>query len=261
MSQLIKTPAEIAKIRQAGQIVGSVLADLAALVICGARPHDLDQYARETIRQRGGQPAFIGYQGYPATLCISVNNAVVHGLPTAKQFVDGDLVGIDAGAIVDGWYADAAITLGVGQISVKDQHLLTTTQEALQAGIVRARAGRRLGDVQAAIQRVIEAAGLGIIRDLTGHGIGRQLHEEPQIPNYGRAGSGLLLQKGLVICLEPMVTLGSPEIVLDQDRWTIRTLDGSKGAQFEHTILITDDEAEILTPLRAWPEPESLVRG
>lgn len=254
---LIKTKEEIAHIRAAGQIVGSLLFELQTMVKPGVLLVELDRFAREFIAKRGGQPAFLGYQNYPATLCISVNDAVVHGIPSDVPLLAGDVVGIDAGAIVDGWYADAAITIGLQPIDPENQRLLEVTQMSLAVGIERARAGRCLGDIQAAIQAVIDEAGFGIIRDLTGHGIGRSLHEEPQIPNFGRLGTGLELKPGMTICLEPMVTLGSPEVIVDRDGWTIRTRDGSSGAQFEHTILITKEEPEILTPLRPWPRPTS----
>lgn len=253
MNIQIKTTEQVAYLRHAGQIVGSILADLQRLVAPGVRPIDLDQYAKKMIKERGGEPAFLGYEGFPATLCISVNDAVVHGIPSEKPLLAGDLVGFDAGAIVNGWYADGAITLALEPISSATHQLLEVTTRALTAGISRARAGAHLGDIQAAIQAVIEEAKLGIIRDLTGHGIGRDLHEDPQIPNYGRSGTGPLLKAGMVICLEPMVTLGKPDVFVDSDHWTIRTRDGSLGAQVEHTVLITEDEAEILTPIRPWP--------
>ena len=250
---LIKSKEQIALMRQAGQIVGSLLYDLEKMVQSGICPSELDRYAREITKQRGGQPAFLGYDGFPATLCISVNDAVVHGIPDARPFLPGDVVGIDAGAIVDGWYADAALTVLIPPAPRHGEHLLQATQRALEAGIDRVHAGYHLGDVQAAIEQVIHEAGLGIVRDLTGHGIGQNLHEEPQIPNYGRPGSGPILRAGMTICLEPMTTVGDPTVYLDRDGWTIRTRDGSLGAQFEHTILVTDGEPEILTAIRPWP--------
>jgi methionyl aminopeptidase len=254
MSNLIKTANQIESIRRASQIVGSVLYDLERVIQPGLTPLELDHMAKKMIIERGGKPAFLGYQGFPNTLCISINDAVVHGIPTSRPFEAGDVVGIDAGAIVEGWYADGAITVGLLPRTAATNSLLMITEQALEAGILRARAGNHLGDVQAGIQQVIEAAQLGIIRHLTGHGIGKQLHEPPEIPNYGRPQTGLILQAGMVLCLEPMVTLGSPDVYIDRDGWTIRTRDGSLGAQFEHTILITQSAAEILTQKRAWPE-------
>lgn len=254
MSNLIKKSTEIESIRRASQIVGSVLYNLEKVIKPGLTPLDLDQLAKKLIIDRGGTPAFLGYQGFPNTLCISVNDAVVHGIPTDRRFEEGDVIGIDAGAIVDGWYADGAITVGLSPQTPEVTALLTITEQALEAGILRARAGNHLGDIQASIQQAIEAAGLGIIRHLTGHGIGRQLHEPPEIPNYGRPQTGLILKAGMVLCLEPMVTLGSPDVYIDRDGWTIRTRDRSMGAQFEHTILVTQSAAEILTQKRAWPE-------
>jgi methionyl aminopeptidase len=223
----------------------------------GVQPTELDQFAREYIEAHGGQNAFLGYDGFPATICISVNDTVVHGIPGKEPFKTGDLVGIDAGAMINGLYADAAVTVGLLPITADAERLLEVTRLALEAGTKRALPGRHLGDVQAAIQAVIEAAGFGIIRDLTGHGIGSELHEEPQIPNYGRPSTGPVLKSGMTICLEPMVTLGKPAVFLDQDHWTIRTRDHSLGAQFEHTLLITEREAEILTQIRPWPRLNS----
>lgn len=250
----IKTSQEITAIRRAGQIVGSVLFDLAALVRPGMTGLELNATAQRLVAIRGGQPAFYGYNNFPAHICVSVNDAVVHGIPDDQPFKPGDVVGIDAGAVVDGYYADGAITLAVPPIHPKTQRLLAVTEAARAAGIRRATAGRHLGDVQAAIQATIETAGMGIIRELTGHGIGRQLHEPPEIANYGRVGEGPILRPGMTICLEPMVTLGAPDVFLDSDHWTIRTQDHSLGAQFEHTILITEAEPEILTLVRPWPE-------
>ncbi len=253
MSHLIKTPAQIEAIRRAGQIVGSVLYDLRSRLAVGITPRALDTLARQLIQERHGRPAFLGYHGYPNTLCISVNDVVVHGIPSEVPFAPGDIVGIDAGAISDGWYADAAITVGIGKISPGASQLLAVTERALAAGIARAVPGQYLGDIQAAIQRVIEEEKLGIVRHLTGHGIGRTLHEAPEIPNYGRPGTGLVLQPGMVLCLEPMVTIGDPRVTIDKDGWTIRTADHSLGAQFEHTLAITETGPEILTTLRPWP--------
>lgn len=249
-----KTPDEIVAMRRAGQITGSVLHDLRAMLKPGLRPIDLDARAEELIRERGGEPAFLGYRGFPATLCISVNDAVIHGIPNNRPFEPGDIVGIDCGVRVDGLYADSAITIGIPPVSEVHERLLLVTRRALDAGIVRVQPGQLLGNIQAAIQAEIERSGFGIVRELTGHGIGRNLHEAPDIPNYGRAGTGIKLRPGMAICIEPMVTVGSPEIYTDHDNWTIRTQDGLVGAQFEHTLLINERGTEILTPLRPWPK-------
>lgn len=249
-----KSSEEMAAMRRAGQINGSVLYDLRAMVKPGVTPIDLDERAQELIRSRGGEPAFLGYRNFPAALCVSVNDAVIHGIPDTRPFEPGDIVGIDCGVRVDGLYADSAITVGIPPISDVHERLLLVTRRALDAGIVRVQPGQLLGNIQAAIQAEIERSGFGIVRELTGHGIGRSLHEAPDIPNYGRAGTGIKLKPGMAICIEPMVTVGSADIMTDHDNWTIRTIDGQVGAQFEHTILINDRGAEILTPLRAWPK-------
>lgn len=243
---------KIRAMSEAGRILGSTLFDLRKATVPDVRPIDLDQMAARLIRERGGEPAFAGYQGFPANICISVNDAVVHGIPGPIPLAAGDIVTYDVGVLVRGYYADAAITIGVGEIEPEIQELLRTTAKALDAGISKIFPGRRLGDVQAAIQAVLEEKQLGIIQELTGHGIGRTLHEPPNIANYGRAGTGIKLTKGMTICLEPMATLGEPAIAYDGDGWTIRTQDGSMSAQFEHTILVKLDGAEILTSIRPW---------
>lgn len=255
MAEIIKkTPEEIVAMRRAGQINGSVLHDIRTMLKSGVRAIDLDIRAEELIRERGGIPAFLGYRGFPGTLCISINDAVIHGIPDQRQLEPGDVVGIDCGVSVDGLYADSAITCIVPPATETDERLLLVTRRALDAGIVRVQPGQLLGNIQAAIQAEIERSGFGIVRELTGHGIGRSLHEAPDIPNYGRAGTGIKLRPGMAICIEPMVTVGSPNIFTDYDDWTIRTQDHSNGAHFEHTILINERGAEILTPVRPWPK-------
>lgn len=250
---MVKTAEQLAAMRRAGQIVGSVLYDIEQVIRVGLTPRELDQMARMLIAARGGQPAFLGYQGYPATICVSVNDAVVHEIPRHQPLAAGDVVGIDVGASVNGWYADAAVTIGLPPLAQPANRLLQVTEEALTAGIARVAPGRHLGDVQAAIERIIRQAGLGIVEDLTGHGIGQRLHEPPSIPNYGNPGTGPLLRAGMVFCLEPMATLGKPAVFLDDDHWTIRTRDRSLAAQFEHTIAVTQTGAEVLTLRRPWP--------
>jgi methionyl aminopeptidase len=244
----------IASTRTAGQVVGAILYELRAMSKPGITPRALDQRAREILQEHKAEPAFLDYHGYPATICVSVNDVVVHGIPSDQPFRPGDLVSIDAGAIVDGYYADAAISVVLEPALQEDQELIRITQAALEAGIERVRAGRRLGDVQAAIQRIIDEAGYGIVYELTGHGIGRALHEDPSIPNFGEEGTGPTLQAGMTICLEPMVTLGSPDVYTAKDGWTIRTQDGSRAAHFEHTVLVTETGGEILTEARPWPQ-------
>lgn len=244
----------IESMRRAGQVVGAILYELREMVRPGITPLELDRQARQITDAHGALPAFLGYQGYPATICVSVNDVVVHGIPHTEPVKAGDIVSIDAGAIVDGYYADAAISVGVAPVEHEDQRLLDVTRAALAAGVERARAGIHLGDVQAAIGEVIDRAGFGIVYDLTGHGIGRALHEDPSIPNFGKAGTGPVLQAGMTICLEPMVTRGRPDVDMDADGWTIRTKDGSRSAHFEHTVLVTPAGGEILTQVRPWPQ-------
>ncbi len=248
-----KSPEAIAAMRQAGQIVGEILFEIQSITKPSVTPADLDGLARKILQERQAAPAFLGYHGYPATICVSVNDTVVHGIPSSTPFVAGDLISVDAGAVVDGYYADAAISFVLDPATPETTRLLETTEAALAAGIARVRDGVPLGDVQAAIGQVIDEAKFGIVYDLTGHGIGRALHEDPSIPNFGRPGSGPVLQAGMTICLEPMVTAGRPDVRLDRDGWTIRTQDHSLSAHFEHTILVTSDGSEILTNVRPWP--------
>lgn len=245
-----KTPEAIAAMRRAGQVVGAVLYNLREFIRAGRRPDEIDRRASELISQYGAKPAFLGYQGYPATICISVNDVVVHGIPTTQPLHPGDVVSIDAGAIVDGYYADAAFTLALEPVDSVDKHLVTSTEKALMAGIDHVAPGVHLGDVESAIGRIIEQEGLGAVYDLTGHGIGQALHEEPAIPNFGQPGTGFVLEEGMTICLEPMVTVGRPDVRMDRDGWTIRTRDHSRSAHFEHTILVTASGNEILTEIR-----------
>lgn len=245
----IKTPAQIALMRQAGQIL------VAAMRLCrqklvqpGISTLEIDQEVEALIHQAGARPAFKGYRGFPATVCISINEEVVHGIPAAhRRLEEGDIVGLDFGAIVDGYHADAAITVPVGEISPEAQRLLDVTREALEQAIAAARPGKRLGDVSAAVQHHVEAAGFGVVRAFVGHGIGRELHEDPQIPNFGEPGKGALLRPGMVLAIEPMVTMGHWEVRVLADRWTAVTEDGSLAAHFEHTVAITESGPDVLT--------------
>jgi methionyl aminopeptidase len=246
----LKTAAEVDAIGRAGVIIGRLFEELPARILPGAMTAELDHFVEEYIRSHpGAVPAFKGLYGFPASACISVNHEVVHGIPSeTRVLAEGDLVSIDIGVLLEGWYADSARTFGVGEIDAAARRLLEVTEESLWAGIERAVAGNRLGDVGAAIQGVAEAAGYGVVRDLVGHGIGREPHEEPQVPNFGRAGRGLLLRPGMTLAVEPMINEGSAEVRTLSDRWTVVTVDRSRSAHFEHTIAIEESgPARILT--------------
>ena len=245
----IKSQQELQRMRQAGRIVAEVLAGLAERAKPGVTTASLDSWAEQLIRKRGGIPSFKGYRGYPASVCISIDAQVVHGIPGRRQLCEGEIASMDVGVIYGGYQGDAAMTVGIGQISAAAADLLRVTQEALAAGIAAARAGKRLGDVSHAIQTLAEGKGYGVVRDYVGHGIGKEMHEEPQIPNYGPAGRGPLLKPGMTLALEPMVTAGDFHTRVLDDMWTVVTADGSLSAHFEHTIAVTDGEAEILTRL------------
>lgn len=217
----------------------------------GVTTEDLDRIAEESIVKKGGKPAFKGYRNFPATLCASVNSEVVHGIPSKKSLLsEGDIIGLDLGAIYDGFYGDAAITVPVGKISKAAENLIKITEESLYKGIDQAKIGNRLSDISHAVQVHVESAGYTVVREFVGHGIGRNLHEEPQIPNYGDPGQGPRLKKGMVLALEPMVNLGKSAVNILSDKWTVVTKDGSLSAHFEHTISITEEGPVILTSLR-----------
>jgi len=243
----LKTAREIGLMRQAGGVVGELLEHLSQLVEPGVTTRALDEAAREFIKARGAQPAFLGYRGYPAAICVSVNEEVVHGIPGERQIRTGDVVSIDAGAIIGGLYGDAAVTVTVGHVPERIRRLVETTREALEAGIGKAAVGNRLSDISHAVQEVIEREGFGIVRDFVGHGIGRAMHEDPPIPNFGPPNTGPRLEAGMVLAIEPMVTLGNPEVQISDDGWTARTKDRSVAAHFEHTVAITDAGTSILT--------------
>jgi methionyl aminopeptidase len=247
MSIIIKSDREIAIMRKAGRAVARVLGILAGELKAGMKTAELDAIAVRELEKLGAKPSFKGYQGYPASLCVSVNDEIVHGIPGERVLAEGDIVSLDLGAIVSGFQGDAALTVGIGEISPEAARLIETTKAALQAGIAQARPGARLGDISAAIQQYAESRGYGVIRKYTGHGIGREMHEEPQIPNFGQPGTGPLLKRGMTLALEPMVTIGSWETRVDGNHWTVLTVDGSLAAHFEDTVAITDDGAEILT--------------
>ena len=247
MGIIIKSEREIAIMRQAGRIVATVLNILMKQVKPGMKTKELDAIAGREVERLGGTPSFKGYRGFPANLCVSVNNEIVHGIPGERTLRQGDIVSLDMGAIFNGFQGDSAVTVGVGEISPQARKLVVTTEDVLKAGIAAARPGARLGDISATIQNYAEAKGYSVVREYTGHGIGRELHEEPQIPNFGPPGTGPVLKKGMTLALEPMVNAGDWRTRVGDDQWTVFTADGSLSAHFEHTIAITDGEAEILT--------------
>jgi methionyl aminopeptidase len=243
-----KTPEEIERMAAAGAILVKTLNLLAGKVRPGVTTRELDQAAEKFIRSQGAEPAFKGYRGFPGSICSSPNSMVVHGIPGAYKLARGDILSIDVGVILDGWVADAARTFAVGPINPIAHKLLATTEASLHQGVAQCRAGNRLGDIGHAIQQHVEAAGLSIVRSLVGHGIGRSMHEEPQIPNYGAAGTGIMVEEGMVLAIEPMVTAGRHGVRVGEDHWSIFSQDGSLAAHFEFTVAITADGPRILTP-------------
>jgi len=249
MGIIIKSDREIAIMRQAGRIVATILEILSKQVRPGMKTRELDIIAGREAERLGAKPSFKGYRGFPANLCVSVNDEIVHGIPGERVLNEGDIVSLDFGVIFDGFQGDAAVTVGVGEISSEARRLLEITRAALKAGITAAYPGARLGDISAAIQNCAESKGYSVVREYTGHGIGREMHEEPQIPNFGQPGTGPELRKGMTLALEPMVNIGDWRTRLDSNHWTVLTVDGSLSAHFEHTITITKAEPEVLTIL------------
>ena len=235
--------------RKAGRVVALMHEAVRSAAVPGAALADLERAARQVLKQNGARSNFLGYHGYPAVICASPNNVIVHGIPGGYRLNDGDIISIDCGAIVDGWHGDAARTIAVGDISEEARKLVRVTEESLWAGIQHVRNGARLTDIGHAVQTVAEGAGFAVVREYVGHGIGRAMHEEPQVPNYGEPGHGMKLKVGHVLAVEPMVNLGSAETQLDEDGWTVRTADGMLSAHFEHSIAVTDDGPEVLTVL------------
>ncbi len=235
---ILKTPAEIAVMAEASRVVAEALAIVRKAVCLGISTEELDRIAEEAIRGRGAIPAFKGYRNFPKTLCASVNEQVVHGIPSKRKLKEGDIIGLDLGAIVGGFYGDSAVTVAVGRIPEATAKLVQVTEEALYLGIKQAVAGNRLTDISNAVQQHIESSGFSVVTEFVGHGIGRQLHEEPQVPNYGKPGQGPRLQPGMVLAIEPMVNMGRSAVRVLEDRWTAVTVDGSLSAHFEHTIAI-----------------------
>jgi methionyl aminopeptidase len=242
-----KSPAEIEKMRAANQLVAKVLEDLAALVAPGVSTADLDAAAEAKVRAAGAEPAFKGYRGYPATLCASVNEQVVHGIPSRRLLASGDIVSLDMGVRLNGFYGDSAVTVPVGTVSDEVKRLLQATQDALQAGIAQVKIGGRISDIGHAIQAFVEAQGFSVVREFVGHGIGAALHEEPQIANYGEPGRGPRLAEGMTLAIEPMVNMGKPAVRVLGDGWTAVTKDGSLSAHFEHTVAVTKNGPDVLT--------------
>ena len=246
---VLKSPDEIKKMSEACRIVAEVLDSIRKSVAPGITTKEIDGIAETYIVARGAKPAFKGYRNYPATVCASVNEQVVHGIPSPKKLKNGDIVSIDIGAFYKGFYGDAAITLPVGEINSAAAKLVTVTEQALQSGLEKVVAGNRLSDVSSAIQGQAESAGFSVVRNFVGHGIGRELHEDPQIPNYGKPGNGPQLREGMTLAIEPMVNAGGWEVNILDDGWTAVTRDGSLSAHFEHTIAVTKNGCVILTKL------------
>ena len=244
---IIKSEREIAAMRQAGRVVAKVLEMLKLQVRPDIKTRELNIITASELERLGAKPSFKGYRGFPANLCVSVNDEIVHGIPGERVLAEGDIVSLDLGAIVNGFQGDAAITVGVGEISAEAKELMAATEGALNAGIRAAHPEARLGDISAAIQHYAESRGYSVVREYTGHGIGREMHEEPQIPNFGLPGTGPVLKKGMTLALEPMLNIGDWRTQVGSDHWTVRTADGGLSAHFEHTIAITDGEAEVLT--------------
>jgi methionyl aminopeptidase len=246
---IIKSSREIEQLKKSCAIVVEVFRELKKVVAPGITTKELDQISEKIILSRGALPAFKGYRGFPASLCVSINEEVVHGIPGQRKLKEGDIVSLDAGVNLNGYFGDGAITLPVGEVSREAKRLLEVTEKALSIGIEKARAGNRLFDISYAIQSWVESRGFSVVRDFVGHGIGRDLHEEPQIPNFGSPHQGPRLEKGMVFALEPMVNEGTYEVKVLSDGWTVVTADGKRSAHFEHTIAITDGGAEILSIL------------
>lgn len=249
----LKSAREIAIMRRSGKITAAVLTGLMQAARAGMTTGELDRMAEAGIRERGGIPTFKGYRGFSGSICASVNDQVVHGIPGERVLHDGDLLSIDIGTTFEGYVSDSAVTIPIGKVSQAAQRLLDVTQECLMIGIAAMQVGNHLGDIGAAVQGHAEKHGYGVVRELVGHGVGREMHEEPQVPNYGKAGSGLELRPGLVLAIEPMITQGSPKVAIEKDGWTVVTADGKLSAHFEHSIAVTSEGPRILT-LREFAE-------
>ena len=248
-----KTPEQIDAMARSGKVLARCHRMLRAKARAGVTTRELDAAAEKFIRSQGATPAFLGYRGFPGSICSSVNSMVVHGIPDDTLLARGDILSLDVGVILDGWVSDAAVTFAIGEASPEAQHLMDTTRDSLFAGIAEAKAGNRLGDIGAAIQGAVEGEGLHVIRQLVGHGIGRQMHEDPQVHNFGEPGTGPVLEEGTTLAIEPMVNIGTPEIRMGDDDWAVFSADGSLAAHFEFTIAVGADGPRILTP---WHEED-----
>lgn len=246
----IKTPAEIERMRASCKVAAEILRTVAAMVEPGRTTKELDDAAGELIARHGGKSPFLGYKGYPGNICVSVNEEIVHGIPGKRRVQYGDVVSLDIGIILNGYVGDNATTVAVGVVKPRTQDLLRVTQLALEAGIAQARDGRRVGDISHAVQTVVESHGFSVVREFVGHGVGRKMHEDPQIPNYGRPGEGPKLKPGMTLAIEPMINAGVSGVQMLSDGWTVVTADGAPSAHFEHTVLVTEAEPDILT----WPK-------
>ena len=242
-----RSAAELERLARVKALVARVLVELAGMIAPGVTTAEVDALAERRLREAGAEPAFKGYHGYPATICASVNEQVVHGIPSKRKLVDGDILSVDLGAKLDGYYGDSAVTVPVGQISAEAARLLEVTKQSLHEALAVVKAGARLSDIGAAVQRHVEAAGFSVVREFVGHGIGQTLHEEPQIPNYGTPGRGPRLAEGMVLAIEPMVNMGGAGVKVLSDGWTAVTKDGSLSAHFEHTVAVTADGCRVLT--------------
>ena len=243
----LKSQAELKIMREANRLVAQVLEMVKKTAAPGMTTAELDKMAEKYVLDAGAKPAFKGYGGYPYSMCCSVNEQVVHGFPQEKPLKEGDILSVDFGTILEGFYGDAAVTVPIGGVSDEAEALMAATQQSLMAGIEMARPGNRLGDISAEVQRVAEGAGFSVVRQFVGHGIGRALHEDPQVPNYGKAGRGVKLKAGMVLAIEPMVNIGGYQVAVLDDGWTAVTVDGKLSAHFEHTVAITDDGPQILS--------------
>ena len=250
----LKTEEEIELIRESSLLVGKTLAEIAKEIKPGVVTERLDRIAEEFIRDNGAVPGFKGYNGYPSTLCISINEQVVHGIPGTRILKDGDIVSVDCGTILNGFYGDSAYTFTVGDVTEEKLQLMKRTKESLYKGIDQAVAGKRVGDIGYAVQTYVEEKGYSVVRDLVGHGVGKNLHEKPEIPNYGKRGTGVKLKEGLVICIEPMINLGTSKVIQERDGWTIRTADNSASAHYEHAVAIHKNQADVLSSFEAIEE-------
>jgi methionyl aminopeptidase len=246
----LKTSEEVELLRKSNLLVSKTLAEIASLIRPGITTLSLDKVAETFIRDNGGQPAFKGYNGFPKTLCTSVNDEVVHGIPSGYILKEGDIISIDCGVIIDGYYGDSAYTFAVGEIDSEIRNLLDVTKASLEDGVKEAIAGNRIGDISCAVQTTAENAGYSVVRELVGHGLGTRLHEAPEVPNYGKRGSGAKMEKGLVICIEPMINMGIKETIQMSDGWTIKTADGKPSAHFEYAVAIDKGKADILTTFK-----------